>query len=219
MFYNSIASDFDSFVNMYDTKKRVEVVFNELLTENINKKTLLDAGSGTGWFSQEAFKRGADVMALDIGPSLLKQVKKKCKVKTTVGSVLNIPFNDKVFDIVISSEVIEHTGDPLGAISEFGRVVKSGGILVLTTPNKFWYWSVLIANYFHLRPYQGLETWIDWKELRSALRGAGFIIIEEKGVHIFPFIFSFFNTVLDFFHNYQRLRPIMVNMAVKCRKK
>lgn len=219
LFYNSIAENFDAFVNMYDTKKRIDVVFNEFLIENIQTKKILDAGSGTGWFSQEAFKRGGTVTALDIGPKLLKQVLKKCQVKTLVGSVLNIPVKDKSFDIVISSEVIEHTDNPVLAIYEFSRVLKKGGTLILTTPNRFWFWSVLLANYFHLRPYQGLETWISWQDLRVALKRAGFIIMEEKGIHFFPFVFSYLNKVLDFFHQYQFLKPVMVNMAVKCRKK
>ena len=44
--------DFDKAMNMYDTRKRVQVVFNELLHEDITGKKLLDAGCGTGWFSQ-----------------------------------------------------------------------------------------------------------------------------------------------------------------------
>ena len=49
-FYENFAKHFDSVVNMYDTNKRVEVFFSELLYEDLIGRKLLDAGCGTGWF-------------------------------------------------------------------------------------------------------------------------------------------------------------------------
>ena len=75
-FYESFADQFDSKMNMYDTNKRISVVYNELLIEELTGKTLLDAGCGTGWFSKVACGRGADVTSMDLGPNLLNEVKK-----------------------------------------------------------------------------------------------------------------------------------------------
>ncbi len=76
-FYEDFAAEFDSVVNMYDTKKRLSVIFDELLAgENLKNKKLLDAGCGTGWFSAEAVKRGAKVTSMDVGQKLLKEVAK-----------------------------------------------------------------------------------------------------------------------------------------------
>jgi len=44
-FYESFAESFDSRMNMYDTKKRLDVVFNELLTEVVRNMKVLDTGS------------------------------------------------------------------------------------------------------------------------------------------------------------------------------
>ena len=165
-FYESFAESFDSKMNMYDTNKRLEVVFNELLTEDIGNKILLDAGCGTGWFSKFSIQRGAIVTSLDLGENLLAKVALKCKSERIAGSILNIPFEDNVFDVIISSEVIEHVTDTYKAMRELFRVLKPGGTMVLTTPNKIWYFAIWIADTFNLRPYQGLENWTSWYDMK-----------------------------------------------------
>jgi len=220
LFYEFFADDFDSVVNMYDTRKRISVVFDELLAkEKLKNKKLLDAGCGTGWFSAVATKRGAQVTSMDIGKNLLKQVAKKCHSKRIVGSILKMPFKANTFDYVISSEVVEHVSNPDKALRELYRVLKPGGILVLTTPNRFWYFALIIGNFFKLRPYQGLENWYRYGELRNKLKKIGFNIKKMYGIHTFPFVFPILNPVLDRLHFLRKLlAPIMLNIAVKCQK-
>jgi len=218
-FYESFASEFDSKMNMYDTLKRVSVFYEELLTENIEGKLLLDAGCGTGWFSKAAVERGAKVTSMDLGEGLLEEVKKKCTSKRIVGSILEIPFEENSFDIIVSSEVIEHIPNPLDAIDELYRVLKPGGTLILSTPNRLWYFSLRIANALKIRPYQGLENWVWRSGLKNKLKNTGFKVEQFPGIHLFPFIFSFTYPLLDFCHKFNNiLAPFMVNMAVRCTK-
>jgi malonyl-CoA O-methyltransferase len=219
-FYESFASEFDSKMNMYDTNKRVEVFYNELLKNEIlvNKK-LLDAGCGTGWFSKAAVERGALVSSMDLGENLLEQVAKKCKSERIVGSILEIPFADNTFDYVVSSEVIEHTPEPYKALHEIYRVLKPGGKMVLSTPNKFWYWSLLIAEKLKLRPYQGLENWSGYNQLKKEAIKAGFKVDLIKGIHIIPFVHPFTYPINNFFHRWNTaLGPLMVNIVIKATK-
>ncbi|MDQ6955145.1 MAG: class I SAM-dependent methyltransferase [Mariprofundaceae bacterium] len=51
------------------------------------------------------------------------------------GDIFNLPFADNSIDILISSEVVEHLPDPLPALAEMQRVLKSGGYAMVTTPN------------------------------------------------------------------------------------
>ena len=218
-FYESIADHFDSIMNMYDTNKRLNVVFHELLNESIENKNILDAGCGTGWFSKWACDRKAKVTSMDLGENLLKKTAQKCSSKIIIGSVLKMPFEDNTFDIIISSEVIEHVTEPYLALKEMYRVLKPEGTLIITTPNKFWHFSVSLANLFKLRPYQGLENWLGWREIKREIKKTGFTIKEMKGIHLFPFIFPILNPVLDFFHKYNNLLgPFMVNIAIKAVK-
>ena len=218
-FYESIAEEFDSKMNMYDTKKRLDVVFNELLTEDISNKNLLDAGCGTGYFSERAVERGAIVTSMDLGENLLKQVAKKCNSRKIVGSILDIPFEKNTFDIVVSSEVIEHTTEPLKAIDEIFRVMKPGGTMVVTTPNKIWFFSIWLANKLKLRPYDGYENWVSRRQLKKKVKQTGFENITMQGIHLFPFVFKSTYPILNFFHHYSKsLGPVMLNIAIKANK-
>ena len=218
-FYESFADEFDSKMNMYDTNKRLEVIFNELLREDITGKKLLDAGCGTGWFSKLSCERGAIVTSMDLGENLLSKVAQKCTSERVVGSILEIPFKDNSFDIIVSSEVIEHVPDPYKAIQELFRVLKPGGTLVLTTPNRIWYFAIWIANVFKMRPYQGLENWTGWYEMKRNLTKIGFVNADMRGIHLFPFVSKIFYPVLNFFHKFNKtLGPVMLNIAVIAKK-
>jgi len=85
-FYNTFADQFDSKMNMYDTNKRLHIIFNQLLPESLKGKSVLDAGCGTGWFSKKAEEQGAKVTSLDIGYNLLRIVRNKCD-STLVSSI------------------------------------------------------------------------------------------------------------------------------------
>ena len=65
-FYDTIADRFDELVNAYDLRRRLEIVFGELLgADDLTGVSVLDVGCGSGWFSREAQRRGARVTSLD----------------------------------------------------------------------------------------------------------------------------------------------------------
>jgi ubiquinone/menaquinone biosynthesis C-methylase UbiE len=187
LFYTTIADDFDRLMNAYDVQRRVEVVFDELLPEDIVGKRVLDVGCGTGWFSRRARERGAIVTSLDVGESLLRQTLQKAEVLPTVGDAHSLPFGDRSFDIVVSSEVIEHTANPGRVVAEMGRVLCDGGVLVLTCPNKTWQWSVKLANWLGVRPFDGHEYFPSHAELEAYIRAAHLSLVQHVGLHPWPF--------------------------------
>lgn len=216
MFYDGIAEEFDRIMNRYDVERRIDAIFDVLLGGiDLAGRSLLDAGCGTGLFSARACQRGAKVTALDIGPRLLEQVRRKCGARTVRGDVLDLKFRDGAFDVVVSSECIEHTRDPRKAVHEMIRVCRPGGLIAITCPNHFWYWLCAVANRLHLRPYEGLESWPRWSELKGWVEETGARILEMRGIHLFPFQIAALQPALKFLDRFGRsLGRFCVNQAV-----
>lgn len=60
------------------------------------------------------------------------------------GDLLQLPFPDNTFDIIISWTVLEHLDNPQACFREFARVCKPGGLMVHTTPNLWHYANFII---------------------------------------------------------------------------
>ena len=215
-FYDSIASDFDAIMNHYDLQRRLEVIFDELLRgKNLAGCRLLDAGCGTGYFSRRSLASGADVVSVDIGVNLLKEARKKGVKKPVASDVTRLAFADDTFDVVISSECIEHTPSPETAVAELTRVLRPGGIFVVTCPNRFWHWSCRLANALGIRPYCGLENWPSWSSLRNWSRANEIEIRRHIGLHLFPFVLKPTHGLLRFLDRAgEKLGPLYVNQCL-----
>jgi 2-polyprenyl-6-hydroxyphenyl methylase/3-demethylubiquinone-9 3-methyltransferase len=188
-FYERFADEFDDRMNRYEVGKRLRLVFDDALGGvSLEGRTLLDAGCGTGLFSAAAAARGARVTSLDVGERLLEQVARKTDSERVVGDVASLPFADDRFDFVVCTEVIEHTMDPHRAVNEVARVLAPGGTLVLTTPNRVWHPAIRLATKLRLRPYEGIENWVRFGDLRAWLTGAGIELRRYGGFNALPFV-------------------------------
>lgn len=219
-FYDTIADRFDAVMNRYDLDRRLDLVFHKYLAgEPLAGRTLLDVGCGTGWFAARATARQAHVTALDVSVRLLEKTRQKCPAALVAGDACRLPFPDAAFDFVMSSECIEHTHDPLQAVREMCRVVKPGGTVVLTVPNRIWRWSATFAAVFKLRPYEGLENWVSWWQLRRTLHSHGMRIVGMTGFHLFPPVLRFTWPTLRYLDRFGgAIGPVMLNVAVKAVK-
>ncbi len=216
LFYDSIADEFDDVMNMYDLERRLHVVFDVFLKDvDLRGKRLLDAGCGTGWFSRAACERGAKVTALDIGPRLLGRVRDKCDAETIVGDVLDLELDSDTFDVVISSECIEHTRSPQRAVRELIRVCKPGGYVAITSNNHTWYWLCALANRLDWRPYKGIENWPSWRAFYSWFTTEDVRVVDRRGFHLFPFQLRLLQPFLRRMDNYgRRLGRLCVNQGI-----
>jgi glycosyltransferase involved in cell wall biosynthesis/ubiquinone/menaquinone biosynthesis C-methylase UbiE len=91
----------------------------------------LDAGCGLGFLVSELKKFNVESCGVDISDFAVKSSEDPDVV---LGDVENLPFKNEVFDLVVSSEVLEHLNNPKKAVAEFKRVLKDGGYIIITTP-------------------------------------------------------------------------------------
>lgn len=211
LFYNEISETWASKINNSETNKRLNIIFEKLLSKKeISDKKFLEIGCGLGYFSNKAFSMGAKVTGIDIGPKLININKKLTpKGKFLVSSASKLPFKDKVFDIVLSTEVIEHIDNQNDAIKEMFRVLKENGTLVVTTPNRIFKPLFDFLSFIRVRPYHGNENWYYPWELKRKLQKYGKV---KEEVY---FNFFLINKFFDHFEKYHILRYMMINQGYK----
>src|SRR3990172_11450091 len=85
-----------------------------------------------------------------------------------------LPFADGEFDAILCFETIEHVSRPQVLIAELGRVTRSGGTLVLTTPNVLWEPVHALAAITRLHHSEGPHRFIRYGRLLRMVDAAGF---------------------------------------------
>ena len=109
---------------------------SEILDEMDANSFVLDAGCGVGLFLNLLKEKGfGNVIGIDISLNAIKESRKLCKYDLIVGSITELPFKANVFDVILNIEVLMHIMDIQKVFSEFGRVLKCGGSLILITAN------------------------------------------------------------------------------------
>jgi ubiquinone/menaquinone biosynthesis C-methylase UbiE len=135
---------------------------------------VLDAGCGPGHLLAALAARGFRARGLDASPAMVSVARARVTASgfsdlpdVTLGDIENMPFEAAAFDLVCSTGVIEYLQDDSAVLSEFFRVLRPGGYLVLPVTN---IWSPI--NY--LEPFlerMKRATWIRrpisalWKRL------------------------------------------------------
>jgi 2-polyprenyl-3-methyl-5-hydroxy-6-metoxy-1,4-benzoquinol methylase len=110
----------------------------------LDGKLVLDFGCGNGAQTAEYMQDGCNIVALDVDEGDLKELSKHLQ-SGRGKSVLpvrydgwSLPVADASVDVVLCYEVIEHVPDERQALREIRRVLKPGGEVVLSVPNKAW---------------------------------------------------------------------------------
>lgn len=114
---------------------------------------ILDAGCGTGLNLRHL---PAGSTGLDINPRNVALLRKRLPHHTVVeGDVEALPFADASFGTVLCTEVIEHIPDPSGALAEYERVLKPGGVLIGSVPARSAIWKLrfLSSTCPHSEPF------------------------------------------------------------------
>lgn len=147
---------------------------------------LLDVGCAQGWAVLEAAGQGCKAYGLDLSPVL---VEKACGLRDQktffrppvflVGASEKAPFKDACFDVIVCTEIIEHTQHTHELLNEVRRLLRSGGWLILSFPvrgvEKF------IASFdTNFLAYSGHVKQFTLKEVTGLLTQKGFGIIRKQ---------------------------------------
>ena len=219
--HERLGERFQTALSNYDTTRRVEVLTGSFFEDDeLRGAQTLDVGCGLGFFSERLAARGAQVTATDLGPGLVEKTRARVGCEGVVADALELveTFGPARFDVVVSSECIEHTPDPMRALRQMVGVLKPGGLLAVSTPNLLWQPVVRLASRLKLRPFDGLENFSTKGSMSRAVREAGGEVLRVEGLHLYPFQFKGhgFSRWCD--RNLQVLRPLMINICMKARR-
>ena len=106
---------------------------------DVRGKKVLDLGGGDAALAYCLYTKGARVTVIDNEPLGIEFGEKNfaskgAEAEFVLGSAYELPFADNSFDHIVCSEVIEHLEHPERAIREASRVLKRGGMCIVTTP-------------------------------------------------------------------------------------
>lgn len=150
---------------------------------------LLDVPAGEGALALRLRDLGYDVKCCDLYPELFKLF----DIEIRSGNLdSRLPYDDGMFDTIVCVEGLEHIDNPSNAISEFSRLLRSGGELIVSVPNimnieERFKW--LINGYTsHFKPLSAEAV----AEIKRSFAG-----IEEVALHVNPISYSELRFLLE----------------------
>lgn len=130
--------------------------------EFVKGKDVLDLASGEGYGSYFLSKTANRVIGIDVDGDAVThaaQTYVRSNLKFLQGDIRNIPIEgQKLFDVVVCFEVLEHIVEQEQLLSEIKRLLKDNGSLIISTPNKIFYSDERnYTNPFHKRELDSSE--------------------------------------------------------------
>jgi 2-polyprenyl-6-hydroxyphenyl methylase/3-demethylubiquinone-9 3-methyltransferase len=134
--------------------------------------TLLDVACGAGLLAPHLAHSGYRHVGIDLSPTAITQARDH-GVACVRGDVVQLPFRDGSFDVVVAGEILEHVSDMPAVVAEVCRVLRAGGTLVIDTiANTWWgrFSSITVAERMPAGPPPRLHDgalFVDRDQLRA----------------------------------------------------
>jgi len=167
-----------------DTKRRVDFIRREFN----NNESLLDVGSGYGFFIKAIGDAGFKTTGLEIS-SARREISK---------SITNIPLQSKAitgpnktknqYDIITLFHVLEHIKDPIKLCTDLKSYLQKGGTLIIEIPNTNHYLLNISKQYKDFYWQRAHISYFTPKTVLTVLEKAGYGKIKIKGVQRYTFI-------------------------------
>lgn len=148
------------------TGERLETyIFNENMAEHLHRyaiarnlaagKVVLDIACGEGYGSHLLADVAKQVFGVDVDAGTIAHATgkyQKPNLSFSVGNAAKIPLADHTVDLVVSYETIEHHDQHEAMLSEIKRVLKPGGLLIISSPDKKYYTDETgFENIYHVK--------------------------------------------------------------------
>lgn len=123
-----------------------------------HEAVILDAGCGTG-ANLKLLQAHGRAIGIDISEQAIAFCRKRGIPvdRTLMASLTDLPFPERLFDLVFSFDVICNIPDDVAAMAQVARVLKPGGRLVTQLPAYQWLWSTHDVAVGHQRRYSARE--------------------------------------------------------------
>lgn len=147
------------------SKRRMREILASMKELKIQDAKILEVGCGTGWLSSQLCEFGK-ITAVDLGIEIIETAKAHHpEIDFRSGDIhtLNLPMNS--FDVIVTLETFSHVPDQAAFVRRLSQLLKPGGLLLLTTQNKF-----VFDRREGVRPNVGyLRKWVTMKTLKQLL--------------------------------------------------
>ena len=142
-FHDRLASTWDNRYLTSGFRRRAAFFESEVLPYVTTTGAWLDAGCGTGYFSRMLSGRGMKVTGVDASRSMIEAAVGLAKKSAdpsllrfeVVETIERLPFDDQSFSGCICLSVLEYLPRPGNSLDELARVLKPGGVLVISVPD------------------------------------------------------------------------------------
>jgi len=170
--------------------RRHEVVYRHLL-DLCAGRDVLEAGCGEGYGADLIASVASRVVAVDYDEATVAHVQARYpRVRMLAGNLAALPLPDASVDVVVNFQVIEHLWDQPQFVAECARVLRPGGLLLMSTPNRITFspGRDTPINPFHTRELNAAELtelltdggFFELQSMSGVFHGAGLVTMDER---------------------------------------
>lgn len=173
------------------SKRRIVNILNNYVKKDM---VILDAGCGSGYFSNYFISKGCKVYSLDFSEKALEITKKmtqnkskKYLKKDLLNDNLFLEFGD-MFDLIFTDGLFEHfSRDEQDKILKmFITIKKKDGLIITFVPNRYSFWTIIKPFFMH-----GIkESAFTLEDIILFMERCGQKVIKKEGINVLPFKYS-----------------------------
>jgi len=167
--------------NRVADRKRLKFIVDNIQPALPSKGSVLDVGCGNGIISSFLGHLGYDVTGIDVSEKAIKKAKtnnKLTNVQFDVLSAENLKVQNKKYNAIICSEVLEHLESPSFLLNTIFHLLNDNGVLIVTVPNGFGPREVLVTKPA-LMLRKNAQIWEHVNKIKAALGYDGSTIQSE----------------------------------------